>query len=114
MSDEAAKNGTEVKAAPSDGNIIPLREPVKFGEETITQLEYRKPTGRDIVECGHPLKFDFAADPPQITLDERKMAAMMSALYRQPPSVISRLAPNDWTTAAWALAGFFTPDLTKV
>ncbi len=109
---EAAKSGAE--SAASTDAVIALREPVKFGEETITQLEYRKPTGKDIIECGHPLKFDFAADPVQITLDERKMAAMMSALYRQPPSVIGRLSPNDWTTAAWALAGFFTPDLTKV
>lgn len=111
---EAAKDGAQQQDAPKPNNIIPLSEPVKFGEETIKQLEYRKPTGRDIVECGHPLKFDFASDPPQITLDERKMAAMMSVLYRQPPSVISQLSPNDWTTAAWALAGFFTPDLMKL
>ena len=110
---EAAKNGAQ-QAAPEPSNLVALNEPVKFGEETIKQLEFRKPTGKDIVECGHPLKFDFAQDPPQITLDERKMAAMMSALYRQPPSVIASLSPNDWTTAAWALAGFFTPDLRKL
>ena len=110
---EAAKNGAE-QAAPEISNIVILSEPVKFGEDLIKQLEYRKPTGRDIVECGHPLRFDFAQDPPQITLDERKMAAMMSALYRQPPSVIAQLSPNDWTTAAWKLAGFFTPDLMKL
>jgi|GEM_PF-3613137 len=109
---EAAKNGA-TQAAPTPTNIVVLSEPVQFGEEKITQMEYRKPTGADIIECGHPLKINWNGDVP-VTFDEKKMAAMMCALYRHPPSVIAKLSPQDWSTAAWAIAGFFMPDLTKI
>lgn len=109
-----AAAAAETTAAAVDENFVTLRDPVKFGDETVTRLEWRKPTGADIIACGHPLRIDFSSDPPSITLDEKKMAAMMSVLYRQPPSFIARLGPNDWTTAAWAIAGFFTPDWTRI
>lgn len=101
-------------AAAEEKRSIKLSVPVKFGEEIIAELSYRKPTGADIVQCGHPLKINFAADPVEYSFDEQKMARMMATLYAQPPSVIGRLDPNDWTTCAWAIAGFFTPDLSKI
>lgn len=105
---------TDEPVAASEDRTITLSKEVKFGDETIKTLEYRAPTGEDILRCGHPLKFNWSMDPPEITFDEKKMAAMMAALYRQPPSVISRLSPQDWTTAAVKIMVFFTPDLRQI
>lgn len=110
MADESAKTAV----AETDGMKIKLNVPVKFGEESIEEIVYRKPTGADIIRCGHPLKINFTASPPEFTFDEQKMGRMMSALAGQPPSVIDRLDPNDWSTYAWAIAGFFTPDLRQI
>lgn len=106
--------GGEAVAAASPERTITLNSPVKFGEETITKLTYREPTGADIKSAGHPVKVNFAVDPPDFSFDEAKMERMMSLLYGHPPSVIARLSANDWTTCAWAIAGFFTPDLSKI
>ena len=101
-------------AAPKEKTSVTLIEPIQFGEEKITTLEWRKPTGADIVNCGLPVKINFSTDPPEVTYDEKKMAAMMATLYRQPPSVISKLDPRDWFTAAMAIERFFYPDFNQL
>ena len=91
---------------------LELSYPVKFGEETITFLEYRKPTARDIIENGAPCKVN--VETMHITFDEPKMNSMMASLYRQPPSMLAMMDPRDWMTAAWKIAPFFIPDLGKI
>ena len=72
-----------------------LDKPVQAHGELIKEISFREPTGADIEKAGFPLDFDFRQDPPAISLNERKMAALMSLLASVPPSTIKALTPKD-------------------
>jgi hypothetical protein len=117
-----ADGGNETKVVAQDqerapkkrepDNWIDLSYPIDFGDEKIKRLEYRKPTAKDIIDNGVPCKLNISNY--EITFDEPKMQAMMAALYSQPPSMLAKLDPRDWLTAAWKIAPFFIPDLEKI
>jgi hypothetical protein len=77
----------------------------------VTAIEFREPSAGDIERCGQPVILDFSYDPPKITFDEKKMTAMISALSTVPIGFVRTMHPKDWNTCAWAIAGFFMPDL---
>jgi hypothetical protein len=85
-----------------------LRPITSFGEE-VTELRFREPRGSDISAVGNPVILDMVSDPPRVTHDERKMAAMMSRLSGMTPQDIDKLGPQDWTSCAWLLTNFFVP-----
>jgi Phage tail assembly chaperone proteins, E, or 41 or 14 len=108
MPDKA--NGKELNGA----NVITtmtLRKSVPANGEDVTELIFREPTAADIERCGVPVLLDMGRDPPRIEFDSKAMTQMMATLATVPPSTIRRMDPNDWSTAAWKLAGFFLPAL---
>ena len=86
-----------------------LAKPIQAHGETVSELRFREPTGADIVNVGNPVIFDMASDPPKVTHDDRKMAAMMARLANVPPSSIGLMGPQDWVACAWLLTPFFVP-----
>jgi hypothetical protein len=109
----------EVAAAPAPAEApkiiwpikVPLRKPVQAHGDMLNEMTFREPSGADIEAAGFPLTFDFNTEPPTPSLNEKKMAAMMSRLAAVPPSTIKALDYKDWSTCAWSLAGFFMPDI---
>jgi hypothetical protein len=115
----AAKPADEVKPAnvaakvDVDGLTFPnLRtETIGPGGEPTKTLKLREPTAMDIERFGHPVLIDFTKAVPQISFDEKKMTAMLAGLADVTPISIRKLHPKDWSTMAWAVAGFFMPDM---
>jgi len=90
---------------------LKLRKQVRNGDgEMVDELKFREPTGGDIERIGYPVNIDWGQIPPLTTINSPVMGAMMSHLAAIPPSSIKSMHPKDWASAAWRLAGFFTPE----
>lgn len=95
-----------------DGKFIlplekPLPDPAQEGG-TIDRLVLREPIGADMVEAGNPIIWNPSDEVPY-RVDERKMAAMISRVSAQPPSIIGKMSPKDMLRASHVLGGFFLP-----
>jgi Phage tail assembly chaperone proteins, E, or 41 or 14 len=88
---------------------LELSKPIEAHGETITVINFREPTARDLLSIGNPVIFDPFQTPPKITHDEGKMHLMISTLGNIPPSSVQMLTTRDWTTCAWILTPFFLP-----
>ncbi len=92
---------------------IKLRKSIlDYKADPISEIEFREPTGGDIVQCGVPVVPSY--DTGEIRIDAPKMAAMMARLSTVPPQFIDRMDPVDWITCATALQRFFLPDLQRL
>ena len=105
----AATAPEETASEPIWPMVVTLEKPVQAHGDMVKELSFREPTGGDIEKAGFPLEFDFQQEPPGISINEKKMGALMSLLAKVPPTTIKALAPKDWSTCAWGIAGFFTP-----
>lgn len=83
--------------------VIPLTAPVEHGSERITQLTLRQPVGKDLRTCGVPYKL---TPDQEIVIEGHAMHRMIAALAEVPPSVIDRIAAEDWQEASLAVLGF--------
>ena len=91
---------------------VPLRKKIYDKDAAyVSEVEFREPSAGDIERCGQPVILDLSYDPPRATFDEKKMTAMISALSSVPIGFVRTMHPKDWNTCAWAIAGFFIPDL---
>ena len=72
-----------------------LIDPIKFGEDTITELEFIKP------QVKHLKKLDGA------TGDVSKTAKMIEVCANIPPSVVDEISLKDFTEIANFVTGFF-------
>lgn len=82
-----------------DDMVIPLTKPIKFGEETISELKLREPVARDFRELN-------ATKPFGMMLD---LAAILSGV---PASAIDQLNAADTMTVCNKV-GAFLPDAPK-
>lgn len=79
--------------------VIKLTKPIKFGEETISELKLREPEGKDFRQIESVKPFAMVLD----------LAAILSGV---PASVIDRLNAAD-TMAVMDKVGGFLPDSQK-
>jgi len=110
----ATKRPTEAATEPPPPKrlkevLITLVAPIKFGDEEIKELKFRRPTGGDIMAMsgGYPILINW--ETGGIVPNPPVMGEMMSRLAAQPPSLIKMLDAEDWSTCAHALMGFFPP-----
>ena len=93
---------------------IALSTPIQAHGETLTRLELRAPTGKDIRLCGNPFNmlgaFEGAQpDLSRVQVDDAKLAAMLSNLAAIPPSSVDQLSFADYQLCVVALFGFLAP-----
>jgi len=91
--------------------VIPLRRPVVAHGEEIKELRLREPTADDIDRIGNPVLIGIYEDNPKVHFDNKVMTSMIANLASVPPSSVKKIHTKDWNNAAWALMGFFTPDM---
>ena len=90
---------------------VRLRRPIIGNKnEQITHLTFREPTGRDINNCGNPVRIDSAGE---IQVDEKKMTAMIGQLSGVLAPLLNSLHPVDWNSCSYRLRPFFLPDPTS-
>jgi hypothetical protein len=90
---------------------VKLRRPIVGNKgEQISELTFREPTGRDINNCGNPVRIDSAGE---IQVDEKKMTAMMGQLSGVLAPLLNAMHPVDWNSCYYRLRPFFLPDPTS-
>lgn len=88
-----------------------LIKTIEGGGDTIKRIEFRLPTGNDIIEAGDPVEIDFRDG--SIRIVPAAMTEMMSRLAGIPPSAIKSMDARDWKGCAVELTGFFLPAAEK-
>ena len=87
---------------------VQLKRPILGNKrEQLTELVFREPTGRDINNCGNPVRIDSKGE---VQIDEQKMTLMMGQLSGVLSPLLERLSSQDWNTCAYKLRPFFLPD----
>jgi len=115
MNDQTDANiATEDTASPLtrlESVTVTLSVPIIAYGETVSELTFRRPVGKDQIEIGNPVIFDPMFDPPRMTHDAKIMAAMMRRLVKGniPITSFEQMDCNDMTNCWWALTRFFTP-----
>lgn len=85
-----------------------LHRPVRDNKGVeLRELSFRQPTGADINRNGMPVRVTIDGD---VTMDERKMTLMMTALSGVMTPFLETMDPRDWASCAYRLRGFFLPD----
>ncbi|MEJ8324389.1 MULTISPECIES: phage tail assembly protein [Kosakonia] len=88
-----------------------LTKPIQAHGETISVLELREPTGKDVRELGFPY---VTTGDAGVRLDAGVVAKYIARLGNIPPSSVDTMSPADLNTISWEVAGFFlgtsTPD----
>ena len=78
----------------------------------ITELEFRQPTGADLIACGIPVSVDYRTNSPRIEPDA--MAAMAARLSGKPPLYMQKMDSKDFVTLCWKLRDFFLPNFDQL
>lgn len=91
--------------------VIPLANPIRAFDEEISEVRFRAPTGKDLIELGNPVSVNVYADDPiqTVKVDWAIMGRMMARLSGLPLSTIEAMAPNVLTKAATELSPAFFP-----
>lgn len=85
---------------------VDLTSPIKRGDETVSFLDLREPTGKDIRICGYPFNTNGAINTQAIT-------NLISTLAAVPPSTVDALSLHDWNNAMQAVANFIEAPAAK-
>lgn len=92
-------------------NELVLTKPIQAHGETISVLELREPTGKDVRELGFPY---VTTGDAGVRLDAGVVAKYIARLGNIPPSSVDTMSPADLNAISWEVAGFFlgtsTPD----
>jgi len=86
---------------------IELSHPVSAHGETISVLEFKEPTGKDVRELGYPYQMN---QDESIKLQAHIIAKYIVRLAGVPLSTVDQMTPGDLNTAGWLVAGFFLQD----
>ncbi|GAB0645611.1 phage tail assembly protein [Leclercia adecarboxylata] len=81
-----------------------LNHPVSAHGETISVLEFKEPTGKDVRELGYPYQMN---QDESIKLQAHIIAKYIVRLAEVPLSTVDQMTPGDLNTAGWLVAGFF-------
>lgn len=111
MNEATGQEPKPVNGAAVDGITIPLRKSIMAHGEEINELKLREPTAGDIDRIGNPVLIGIYEETPKVHFDNKVMTNMISHLANVPPSSVKLMHTKDWNNAAWALMGFFTPDM---
>ena len=81
-----------------------LNQPVSAHGETISVLEFKEPTGKDVRELGYPYQMN---QDESIKLQAHIIAKYIVKLANVPLSTVDQMSPGDLNSAGWLVAGFF-------
>lgn len=89
-------------------SILKLSKAILMGGKEISELTFRKPTGRDVRCCGLPTKSEITPGGAQLQhVDTEAAARYISELAGIPPSSVDLLDPADFVEAVSLIASFF-------
>ena len=114
------KHGPNPVDEPEEALVVPaasvkLLEPIQVFKEMVSEINFRKPTGADILQVGgSPVEFDPISRPPRVTHPPELMTAMIARLGNIPTGSVMKMDARDWTACAWAISPFFLPNMGQI
>ena len=88
-----------------DKITIKLKTPIQFGREEISELNIRRPIGRDLM--GLEIKFS----PDSLILDAKTLFALVGKLTAIPPNVLAQMDTSDTFVLSMEMQGFLLDGL---
>ena len=88
-----------------DKITIKLKTPIQFGREEISELNIRRPIGRDLM--GLEIKFS----PDSLILDAKTLFALVGKLTNIPPNVLAQMDTSDTFVLSMEMQGFLLDGL---
>lgn len=85
-------------------NTLTLSKAITAHNETVTVLEFREPTGKDVRELGYPYQ---VGNDESIKLSASVTAKYISRLANIPMSSVDEMSPADMGLAGALIIGFF-------
>ena len=84
---------------------IQLSSPIQFGREEISELNIRRPIGRDLM--GLEIKFS----PDSLILDAKTLFQLVGKLTAIPPNVLAQMDTSDTFVLSMEMQGFLLDGL---
>jgi Phage tail assembly chaperone proteins, E, or 41 or 14 len=86
-----------------------LMRPIEAYGDTVKELTFREPIGKDIRLCGFPIKFSASeGDGPNFSMpDAQVVHALIARLANIPPSAVDTLCLADLVACQSVVMGFF-------
>nr|DAO90825.1 MAG TPA: tail assembly chaperone protein [Caudoviricetes sp.] len=88
-----------------DKITIKLKTPIQFGREEISELNIRRPIGRDLM--GLEIKFS----PDSLILDAKTLFQLVGKLTAIPPNVLAQMDTSDTFVLSMEMQGFLLDGL---
>jgi len=85
-------------------NTLTLSKAITAHNETLTVLEFREPTGKDVRQLGYPYQLN---QDDSIKLLAGVTAKYIERLASIPMSSVDEMSPSDLNVASHLVAGFF-------
>ena len=80
-----------------------LSSPIQAHGETLSALELRKPTVKELRAAGAPYRISRGGE---VTVDYEACARLIAAICAIPPSSVDLMDTADFDEAAWKVVGF--------
>ncbi len=87
-------------------NALKLTAPISAHGAPITELIFRQPVGRDLIQHGYPFNVVGRGNEVQRSTDMRSVAGLISSLAQIPPSSVEQLSWYDFQEAMGVVLGF--------
>lgn len=90
---------------------LKLTSAIKAHGEDVTELNFREPRGKDIIDCGFPFRSVGVGSEVHRMTDAKCVGAYISVLSNIPPSSVDQLSASDFQEAMLIVLGFLAPTL---
>lgn len=91
----------------AETTTMPLTTPIQAHGETLSALELRCPTVKELRACGAPYRLGANAGGfGGVAVDYDACARLISSICAIPPSSVDQMDAGDFDEAAWRLVGF--------
>lgn len=88
----------------ADPVVVKLTRPLMIIDQSVTSLTLREPTGKDMVECGYPLKFNAEGGTE---VDAKSMSKLIAKIGNLTLLAMDALPAADWQACCLVTMGFF-------
>lgn len=83
---------------------VKLSKPITANGEEVSELQFRDPTGEDVINYGLPMMFN---EDGMTDIKMNVVAKYVQKLASIPLSSVRQIAPSDMAVLAVTVAGFF-------
>lgn len=92
---------------------VALSEPIQAHGGTLSELNIRPPTGKDLRIAGYPFRIAGTGEKSEMVPDAAILSRLISDLAGVPLSSVDMLTAHDWQSCMTAVSGFLAPTASR-